>query len=329
MLAIGAVRRQYSGFHARSAGIRRNPRKSVENNPIEISHLIDPPGTLLSKGGDDRPTQGRTTMSTMTGSESSMAASLAQPSSVAGAESLPRLSPLERFFGLFTALRPQEGKALALFFVYALLLLICYYILKTIREPLLLDGGSAGAQELRVCGRRLDYSRASAGVRRAVPQDRAPPAGPLDHAVLRREPRGVLRRRTRGCGYRLRLLRLGRRVQRHDPRAVLGPCRPYVQRGKRSAPLPGDHGRSGVGRADRPDAGAHAVRGARRVESHAARDGAAGRDVAARGANIECGAGSLAQHWSAGATVAARARRLRPRDARPLPAYCSPCSRCC
>jgi ATP:ADP antiporter, AAA family len=143
MLAIGAVRRQYSGFHARSAGIRRNPRKSVENNPIEISHLIDPPGTLLSKGGDDRPTQGRTTMSTMTGSESSMAASLAQPSSVAGAETLPRLSPLERFFGLFTALRPQEGKALALFFVYALLLLICYYILKTIREPLLLDGGSA------------------------------------------------------------------------------------------------------------------------------------------------------------------------------------------
>ena len=82
-------------------------------------------------------------MSTMTGSESSMAASLAQPSSTASTETLPRLSTLDRFFGLFTALRPNEGKALALFFVYALLLLICYYILKTIREPLLLDGGSA------------------------------------------------------------------------------------------------------------------------------------------------------------------------------------------
>jgi AAA family ATP:ADP antiporter len=75
-------------------------------------------------------------MSTMTGSESSMVTSLTQP------ESAP-LARLDRFLSLFTKLRPNEGKALALFFFYALLLLICYYVLKTIREPLLLAGGSA------------------------------------------------------------------------------------------------------------------------------------------------------------------------------------------
>lgn len=54
-----------------------------------------------------------------------------------------RLTPLDRFLGRFTRLRPGEGRSVVLFFAYALLMMVSYYILKTIREPLLLTGPSA------------------------------------------------------------------------------------------------------------------------------------------------------------------------------------------
>jgi AAA family ATP:ADP antiporter len=54
-----------------------------------------------------------------------------------------RLTPLDRFFGHFTRLRAGEGRSVALFFTYALLMMVSYYVLKTIREPLLLTGPSA------------------------------------------------------------------------------------------------------------------------------------------------------------------------------------------
>ncbi|MGI9293715.1 MAG: NTP/NDP exchange transporter, partial [Pseudomonadales bacterium] len=49
-----------------------------------------------------------------------------------------RRTPLERFLGLFTLLRPGEGRSVVLFFLFAFLLLVADYILKTLREPLLL-----------------------------------------------------------------------------------------------------------------------------------------------------------------------------------------------
>lgn len=55
-----------------------------------------------------------------------------------------RLTRLDRFLGIFTRLRPGEGRSTAVFFGYALLMLLSYYILKTIREPLLLS--TAGAE---------------------------------------------------------------------------------------------------------------------------------------------------------------------------------------
>jgi len=54
-----------------------------------------------------------------------------------------RLTPLDRFLGRFTRLRPGEGRSVVAFFCYALLLMLSYYILKTIREPLLLTSSSA------------------------------------------------------------------------------------------------------------------------------------------------------------------------------------------
>jgi AAA family ATP:ADP antiporter len=54
-----------------------------------------------------------------------------------------RFTPLDRFFSRFTDLSPGEGKSVLAFFTYALLMMVSYYILKTIREPLLLTGSSA------------------------------------------------------------------------------------------------------------------------------------------------------------------------------------------
>lgn len=54
-----------------------------------------------------------------------------------------RLTPLDHFLGRFTRLRPGEGRSVMAFFGYALLMMLSYYILKTIREPLLLTGSSA------------------------------------------------------------------------------------------------------------------------------------------------------------------------------------------
>ena len=55
----------------------------------------------------------------------------------------PRLSRIERWLCLCTTVRAGEGTSTLLFFAYAFLLLVCYYVLKTIREPLLLTDGSA------------------------------------------------------------------------------------------------------------------------------------------------------------------------------------------
>ncbi len=54
-----------------------------------------------------------------------------------------RLTRFDRFLGNFTRLRPGEGRSVVVFFAYALLMLLSYYILKTIREPLLLSTASA------------------------------------------------------------------------------------------------------------------------------------------------------------------------------------------
>ena len=48
-----------------------------------------------------------------------------------------------RCLGLFAALEPGEGRCVAFCSVYAFLLLVCLYVLKTLREPLLLTTGTA------------------------------------------------------------------------------------------------------------------------------------------------------------------------------------------
>ena len=62
-----------------------------------------------------------------------------RPSSSARA----RPSIAAKLVGSITTVHPGEGKRALQFFGYAFLLLVCYYTLKTIREPLLLADGSA------------------------------------------------------------------------------------------------------------------------------------------------------------------------------------------
>jgi AAA family ATP:ADP antiporter len=57
-----------------------------------------------------------------------------------------RLNPFERFLNLFTQVRPGEGVAVATYFVFACLIIISYYIFKTLREPLLIASSTADAK---------------------------------------------------------------------------------------------------------------------------------------------------------------------------------------
>ena len=54
-----------------------------------------------------------------------------------------RPSPVDRVLRLFTDVRPGEGAAAALLLLSLFLLLVGYYVLKTVREPLVLEGGGA------------------------------------------------------------------------------------------------------------------------------------------------------------------------------------------
>ncbi|MEM9301733.1 MAG: putative Ig domain-containing protein [Pseudomonadota bacterium] len=56
---------------------------------------------------------------------------------------LARLSPFERLLSLFTSVRPGEGRSVCHLFVSGFLLMFAYYLLKPVREALILSEGSA------------------------------------------------------------------------------------------------------------------------------------------------------------------------------------------
>ena len=63
-------------------------------------------------------------------------------STIAAAPAPPR-SPLDRFLGLFADVRPGEGLTAVLLMLNVCTLLCCYYIIKPVREALILGGESA------------------------------------------------------------------------------------------------------------------------------------------------------------------------------------------
>lgn len=56
---------------------------------------------------------------------------------------LARFSAFERFLALFTSVRPGEGRSVLFLFATAFVLMACYYILKPVRDALILAEGSA------------------------------------------------------------------------------------------------------------------------------------------------------------------------------------------
>jgi AAA family ATP:ADP antiporter len=55
----------------------------------------------------------------------------------------PNLTPIERLLKVFADVRPGEGTSAVLLTFNVFLLLLAYYLLKTVREPLILTGGGA------------------------------------------------------------------------------------------------------------------------------------------------------------------------------------------
>src|SRR6188508_1990302 len=62
---------------------------------------------------------------------------------------------LDRSLSLFTDVRPGEGGTALLMLVNIFLLLVCYSVIKTIREPLILMGGGAEVRSYAAAGQAL------------------------------------------------------------------------------------------------------------------------------------------------------------------------------
>ena len=75
----------------------------------------------------------------------------------------PRASGLERFLNLFTVVRPGEARTALLLALNVFLILMAYYILKTVREALILGEGTAELKSYLSAGQVV-----RAGVRGAL-----------------------------------------------------------------------------------------------------------------------------------------------------------------
>src|SRR6187549_1498747 len=62
---------------------------------------------------------------------------------------------LDRVLALFTDVRAGEGATAVLMLVNVFLLLVCYSVIKTVREPLILLGGGAEVRSYAAAGQAL------------------------------------------------------------------------------------------------------------------------------------------------------------------------------
>src|SRR4026207_1681425 len=76
---------------------------------------------------------------------------LAGPSAAGTSEK----TSLDRALSVFTDVRAGEGVGAGLMLVNVFLLLICYSIIKTVREPLILLGGGAEVRSYTAAGQAL------------------------------------------------------------------------------------------------------------------------------------------------------------------------------
>src|SRR5688500_8535476 len=67
----------------------------------------------------------------------------------------PPRSPLARLLSLFTPVHAGEGGTALLMLLHAFVLLVCYSVIKTVREPLILLGGGAEVRSYLAAGQAL------------------------------------------------------------------------------------------------------------------------------------------------------------------------------
>src|SRR5690349_22725214 len=68
---------------------------------------------------------------------------------------MPRKSRLDRALSLFTDIHAGEGATSVLMMINIFLLLVCYSVIKTVREPLILLGGGAEVRSYAAAGQAL------------------------------------------------------------------------------------------------------------------------------------------------------------------------------
>src|SRR5215470_4325306 len=68
---------------------------------------------------------------------------------------MPEKSRLDRALSVFADVRTGEGKTALLMLVNIFLLLVCYAVIKTVREPLILLGGGAEVRSYASAGQAL------------------------------------------------------------------------------------------------------------------------------------------------------------------------------
>src|SRR4051794_4450622 len=73
----------------------------------------------------------------------------------AAADRTDEKSWLDRVLSVFTEVRPGEGTTAVLMLVNIFLLLICYSIIKIVREPLILLGGGAEVRSYTAAGQAI------------------------------------------------------------------------------------------------------------------------------------------------------------------------------
>src|SRR5687768_18077705 len=67
----------------------------------------------------------------------------------------PTRSPLDRLLSLFTQVHAGEGGTALLMLLNVFVLLVCYSVIKTVREPLILLGGGAEVRSYAAAGQAL------------------------------------------------------------------------------------------------------------------------------------------------------------------------------
>ena len=149
----------------------------------------------------------------------------------------PRPSGVERFLNLFTEVRPGEARTALLLALNVFLILMAYYILKTVREALILGEGTAELKSYLSAGQVVVLAFVVPYYGRLVARFPAHHVDQHRHGLLRH-----LLRRCSTCWRRLGvpladdLLRLDRHLQPDDRRAVLVVRQRRVHEGGRRAP---------------------------------------------------------------------------------------------